>query len=240
MSFGSICTQFAFTSIEGIGKTSVVPFANAPARHFGSRFTSVNFGSKKHDLGFALMNQLATAQKRFPKSEQDIASDFFALRKSYEGARWIFSEGTKCFGDASSAVFGHCGGVFRFGHVGNVSPSSAHVSKTELFNFTPFMIGCVDASLATRVKSTHANSSGLFMAMSTSFGGTGVGVATVIVATCPGFGCGGCCAPIGSASEYARIAIIILRILKEGLRRAVSLPPIANSTLESRPAVCTA
>src|SRR6266436_2535901 len=60
-------------------------------QHFGS-FTSVNFSSKKHDLGFGLMNQLSVAQKRFPKSEQDIAADYFALRKSYQGTRWIFSE----------------------------------------------------------------------------------------------------------------------------------------------------
>ena len=63
------------------------------ASHFGSRFIPVNFGSKKHDLGFALMQQLSTAQKRFPRGEQDIASDFFALRKHYQATRWVFSEG---------------------------------------------------------------------------------------------------------------------------------------------------
>jgi len=62
------------------------------SQEFGSRFESVNIASKKHDLGFALMNQLATARKRFPRSEQDIAADFFALRKSHENTRWVFSE----------------------------------------------------------------------------------------------------------------------------------------------------
>src|SRR6185369_5422770 len=61
-------------------------------KHHSWRFLSVNFSSKKHDLGFALMNQLATAQKRFPKSEQDIAADYFALRKSFTGSKWAFSE----------------------------------------------------------------------------------------------------------------------------------------------------
>jgi len=39
------------------------------------------------------MNQLATVQKRIPRSEQDIAADIFALRKSFVGSRWVFSEG---------------------------------------------------------------------------------------------------------------------------------------------------
>ena len=62
------------------------------ANHFFGTFTSVNLASKKHDLGFALMNQLTVAQKRFPKSEQDIAADFFALRKRHTGTRWVFTE----------------------------------------------------------------------------------------------------------------------------------------------------
>ena len=40
------------------------------SKEFPWRFTSVNFSSKKHDIGFALMNQLAVAEKRFPRSEQ--------------------------------------------------------------------------------------------------------------------------------------------------------------------------
>ena len=63
------------------------------AKQFHNRFHKVNFGAKKHDLGFALMNQLAVAEKRFPYAFQDIASDFFALRKSHNGSKWSFSEG---------------------------------------------------------------------------------------------------------------------------------------------------
>ena len=73
------------------------------AKRFSWGFTAVQFASKKHDLGFALMNQLATAKKRFPRSEQDIAADFFALRKSFEGTRWVFSEGRNTLNPVS-----HC------------------------------------------------------------------------------------------------------------------------------------
>jgi phage FluMu gp28-like protein len=73
------------------------------AARFGSRFLKVNFASKKHDLGFALMNQLSVAEKRFPESYPDIASDYFALRKTFAGARWAFSEGRNALNAAS-----HC------------------------------------------------------------------------------------------------------------------------------------
>jgi phage FluMu gp28-like protein len=73
------------------------------ANHYGSRFLPVNFSSKKRDLGFALMNQLSVAQKRFPRSDQDIAADFFALRKTFNGSKWAFSEGRNPLNAAS-----HC------------------------------------------------------------------------------------------------------------------------------------
>jgi hypothetical protein len=62
------------------------------AKQHHTNFCTVNFSSKKHDLGFALMNQLSIAEKRFPKNHHDIAADFFALRKSHSGNRWVFSE----------------------------------------------------------------------------------------------------------------------------------------------------
>jgi phage FluMu gp28-like protein len=73
------------------------------ARHHSSRFLSVNFASKKHDLGFALMNQLSVAEKRFPRSQQDIAADFFALRKTFTGTKWAFNESANTNNPAS-----HC------------------------------------------------------------------------------------------------------------------------------------
>jgi phage FluMu gp28-like protein len=62
-------------------------------QYFPGRFTPVNFSSDKHDMGFALMNQLSVAEKQMPKDQPDIASDYFALRKIYQGKRWVFTEG---------------------------------------------------------------------------------------------------------------------------------------------------
>lgn len=63
------------------------------AQHFPGIFTPVNFASEKHDMGFALMNQLSVAEKQFPKDQPDIAQDFFAMRKIFHGKRWVFTEG---------------------------------------------------------------------------------------------------------------------------------------------------
>lgn len=63
------------------------------AQNFPGVFTSVNFSSKKHDMGFALMNQLSVAEKQMPKAHPDIAADYFALRKIFSGKRWVFTEG---------------------------------------------------------------------------------------------------------------------------------------------------
>lgn len=61
-------------------------------KQFPGIFMPVNFASEKHDMGFGLMNQLAVAEKVFPKSEPDVAADYFALRKIYQGKRWVFAE----------------------------------------------------------------------------------------------------------------------------------------------------
>jgi phage FluMu gp28-like protein len=89
------------------------------AKLYPSRFAPVNFSSKKHDIGFALMNQLATAQKRFPRSEQDIATDYFALRKSYEGSRWVFSESPNSLNPASHCDIAWAGGLATEAHNSN-------------------------------------------------------------------------------------------------------------------------
>jgi hypothetical protein len=86
------------------------------AELFPGRFTKVNFSSKKHDLGFSLMNQLATAQKCFPKSQQDIAADFFALRKSYQGSRWVFAEGPNPLNPASHCDIAWSGALATHAH----------------------------------------------------------------------------------------------------------------------------
>jgi len=89
------------------------------ANRFPGAFTPVNFSAGKHDLGFALMNQLATAQKRFPRSQQDIAADYFALRKSFAGARWAFSEGRNALNSASHCDIAWAGGLATQAHIAN-------------------------------------------------------------------------------------------------------------------------
>ncbi len=81
------------------------------AKHFPGRVIPVNFSSRKHDIGFRLMNQLAVAQKRFPRSEDDIAADFFALRKMFHGSKWIFSEGHNTYNSARHCEIAWAGGL---------------------------------------------------------------------------------------------------------------------------------
>ena len=86
------------------------------AEHFSSRFLKVNFAAKKHDLGFALMNQLSVAKKRFPGSEQDIAADYFALRKTHNGARWAFTESQNHLNLASHCDIAWAGALATHAH----------------------------------------------------------------------------------------------------------------------------
>ena len=74
------------------------------ANQFGeNKFTPINFASRKSDLGLALMNHLSSAHLRFPRNQPDIAADFFALRKSFTGTKWVFHEGRNTYNRAS-----HC------------------------------------------------------------------------------------------------------------------------------------
>ena len=86
------------------------------AEHHSSRFLKVNFTSRKHDLGFALMNQLSVAEKRFPRSEADIAADYFALRKTHNGSKWAFSEGHNALNPASHCDLAWAGALATFAH----------------------------------------------------------------------------------------------------------------------------
>src|SRR5206468_7850020 len=83
---------------------------------FSSRFLSVNFTAKKHDLGFALMNQLSVAEKRFPRGEQDIAADYFALRKTFTANKWVFSEGRNTSNPASHCDIAWAGALASHAH----------------------------------------------------------------------------------------------------------------------------
>ncbi len=88
---------------------------------------SPNFASKKHDLGFALMNQLSVAEKRFPKSEPDIASDYFALRKAHNGSKWAFSEGHNTLNPASHCDIAWAGALATHAHTENRCTVGAEV-----------------------------------------------------------------------------------------------------------------
>jgi phage FluMu gp28-like protein len=89
------------------------------ARHRSYRFQKVNFAARKHDLGFALMNQLATAQKHFPKDHHDIAADFFALRKIHNGTKWVFTEGRNTHNTASHCDIAWAAALATFAHANN-------------------------------------------------------------------------------------------------------------------------
>src|SRR5207244_929550 len=90
-------------------------------------FTPINFSSKKHDLGFTLMNQLATVEKRFPTSHHDIAADFFALRKTSHAGRWLFSEGRNQLNPASHCDIAWAGALASLAHAEQTCEVSAAV-----------------------------------------------------------------------------------------------------------------
>jgi len=62
------------------------------------------------------MNQLSTAQKRFPRSDPDIAADFFALRKTFQAGRWIFSELRNDLNQSSHCDIAWAGGLASLAH----------------------------------------------------------------------------------------------------------------------------
>jgi phage FluMu gp28-like protein len=70
---------------------------------FPGRFESVNFASFKAELGSSLMNRLATAEKRWPKKWADVGADYYAIRKTFVGNKWVFTAGTNNLNAAS-----HC------------------------------------------------------------------------------------------------------------------------------------
>jgi len=80
-------------------------------KEFPGQFVGENFASMKQDMGFALMNQLQASEKRFPKDQPDIAADYFAIRKTNVGKRWVFSEGTNAHNTASHCDIAWSGGL---------------------------------------------------------------------------------------------------------------------------------
>ena len=97
------------------------------SKEFPGAFEGENFASVKHDMGFTLMNQLQGAEKRIPKSEPDIAADYFALRKVYSGRRWIFTEGTNAHNPASHCDIAWSGALASHAALRTPSFYSAHL-----------------------------------------------------------------------------------------------------------------
>jgi len=62
------------------------------------------------------MNQLSMGEKRFPRSEQDIAADYFALRKIHTGTRWTFNEGRNTLNSASHCDIAWAGALATHAH----------------------------------------------------------------------------------------------------------------------------
>lgn len=60
------------------------------ATSYGGRFTPVNFSARKAELGNLLMMVLTAGEKRWPRAEADVAADFFALRKTWSGSKWVY------------------------------------------------------------------------------------------------------------------------------------------------------
>jgi len=106
------------STVQGAGDASGLgrQICGEVSQKYGGRFQSVNFASKKHDLGFVLMNQLAVAQKRFPRSDQDIAADYFAPRKVHNGTRWAFSEGRNALNTSSHCDIAWAGALATCAH----------------------------------------------------------------------------------------------------------------------------
>lgn len=82
-------------------------------QEFRGLFMGVNFSSKKHDMGFVLMNQLQAAEKILPLAEEhdDIAHDYFGMRKISRGNKWYFSESRNLMNPASHCDIGWAGAL---------------------------------------------------------------------------------------------------------------------------------
>jgi phage FluMu gp28-like protein len=101
------------------------------SQQYSYKFTKVNFASKKQDLGFALMNQLSSAEKHFPSSHHDIAADFFALRKIHTGAKWLFTEGRNNHNPDSHCDIAWAAALSTCAHIDNESPGARAVVVME-------------------------------------------------------------------------------------------------------------
>lgn len=89
-------------------------------------FEGINFRGTKHEMGLSLMNQLTEQSKIMPSDIEhaDITQDYFAMRKIWQGGKWMFSESRNTLNPAS-----HC----DIAWAGALS-SHADVSTPEVFH----------------------------------------------------------------------------------------------------------
>lgn len=76
-------------------------------------FEGVNFRGNKHQMGFELTAQFASGERKIPQDEPDIAQDFFALRRSWQGKNWIYSESSNPLNEASHCDIAWSAGLSR-------------------------------------------------------------------------------------------------------------------------------
>jgi hypothetical protein len=110
------------------------------AKQFSWKLTRVNFSTKKQDLGFALMNQLSVAEKHIPKDHPDIAAAVFALRKTFIGNKWVFTEGRNHNNPNSHCDIAWAAALSTFAHNENqtVGVSAAVAHETGWFDGREF------------------------------------------------------------------------------------------------------
>ncbi len=91
-------------------------------KEFPGQFEPVNFASKKHDLGHGLMNELSVGEKIIPTTHDDIAQDYFSLRKNYGNGRWIFTAGRNNLNAASHGDIAWAGAL------------ASHAAKNQVYS----------------------------------------------------------------------------------------------------------
>lgn len=99
------------------------------------------------------MNQLSTSQKRFPRTHQDIAADYFALRKEHSGTRWVFSEARNALNPLSHCDIAWTGALASYAHTENKgSPGAAVVLEDGSMVTGEQLVAAANGSEADRVR----------------------------------------------------------------------------------------
>mgnify|MGYP001600720509 CR=1 FL=1 len=81
------------------------------ANEFKGQFLPVNFKTSKQDMLATTMTRLASVEKRFPRDWQDVAYDYFAVKKITVGNRFVFTEGANMFNPNSHCDIAYSGAL---------------------------------------------------------------------------------------------------------------------------------